>query len=103
MATTNINFDRTTYHGGSLRRWLENFKTGFTGLNEILSAMPHMIDGDGTDVAHFSEVVTRYGFINTAHAKAFWDELNSVMAKLNSDTSQTNVNAAIEQLMDKTQ
>lgn len=101
MAKTNIYFNDQTNHGRILRRGLNTLEEGFESLNDVLANMPHMIDGDGSDAAHFTEVTSRYGFADNATAKAAWDELNSLMAKLNTDNSVTSVNAAMLQAFAK--
>ena len=101
MASDNIFFDQQSTHGRLLRQGLSQLETGLDTLNNVLENLPHMIDGDGTSVTHFNEVVTRYGFADTTAAKAAWDELNSMMAKLNTDTSVTSVNAAMLQAFAK--
>ena len=102
MPLDNIQFDSTTStHGRYLRQGLQGLNNGFDDLNEVLANMNHMLNGDGTAEAHFTEMTARYGFGTNAIAKAGWDELNSVMAKLNTDASVTSVNAAIKQILAK--
>lgn len=101
MATTNIYFSSDTHYGRMLRTGLNNLENGYEIFNDALANMTHMIDGDGTSATHFTEVTTRYGFLNNDHAKAAWDELNSLMAKLNTDASVSNVNAALLQIFAK--
>ena len=101
MATTNFYIDTSKPHGAQLRSHLNALERGFDGLNDVLANIPHMIDGDGSDSAHFSEVTTRYGFVDNDRSKAAWEELQSVMAKLNTDASVSSVNAAILQAFAK--
>ena len=102
MPLDNIQFDsNTSTHGKYLRQGLQGLNNGFDDLNEVLDNMLHMIDGDGTSETHFTEVTARYGFVSNTAAKSGWDELNSVMFKLNTDTSVTSVNAAIKQILAK--
>ena len=101
MATSNIYFDDQTQYGRLLRRGLNYLEDGKDILNDVLASMVHMIDGDGSVDTHFTEVTARYGFPSNAIAKDCWDELNSVMAKLNTDTSVTSVDAAMSQVFAK--
>jgi len=101
MAATNIPFDRSNQFGQELKTLLNAYRKVNQDGPNILQAMAHMIDGDGTDAAHFTEMVTLGIYENTADAKASYDELASVNAKLTSDDSQTNVDAALKQVCDK--
>ncbi len=84
-----------------LRRGLQQLEEGKDVLNDVLASMPHMIDGDGSNATQFSEVTSRYGFASNEAAKAAWDELNSMMFKLNTDASVSAVNAAMNQAFAK--
>lgn len=105
MAKTNLYFTGSGQYGGRLRSGLNALETAMDHLNDVLANMALMIDGDGSSDSHYNEIRDRYGFkadaAGSADANATYAELNSVMAKLNSDTSQTNVNAAIMQLINK--
>jgi tetrahydromethanopterin S-methyltransferase subunit H len=102
MAVLHLNFVPTTQHGQLLRSALDNFERGFESLNDVKGAMQLMIDGDGSQASHFVTVAQRFGFENTgADAKAAWDELNSLLFKLNTNGSVSDVNAAMLQLLNK--
>lgn len=101
MAATNIPFDRSNQFGQEIKALLNGYRKVVTDGPVILSAMSHMVDGDGTDVSHFTEMVTLGIYENTADAKASWDELQSVNAKLTTDSSVTNVQAALLQVCAK--
>lgn len=102
MAILHISFNHSTPHGNKLANSLDHLEQGLEGLNDVKSAMALMIDGDGTQEAHFtSYVIDKFGFADAAGAKASWDEINSVLGKLNSDAQQTFVNAAILQVVHK--
>lgn len=101
MAATNIYFNDQTQYGRLLRRGLQQLEEGKDNLNDVIASMPHMIDGDGSDAAQFTEVTSRYGFASNAAAKAAWDELNSLMFKLNTDSSVDSINAAMNQAFAK--
>ena len=101
MAQDNIFFNQSTQYGSLLRLALKNHEDGFIALNNVLSVMGHMITGSGTSDTEFAEVTTRFGFDDNADAKAAWDELNSYLAKVNTDASVSNVNAAMLQLFSK--
>ena len=101
MAFTKIHFNIGLPHGQLLRAALTQLEQGHDGLNDIVAATQLMIDGDGSNVSHFEEVMVRYGFPSTTVAKAAWDELNSLRFKLNTDSSVTDVLSAINQAFAK--
>lgn len=101
MALTHINFNPSTSHGSMLRHALTRLEESFVDLNELHATMSLMIDGDGTDAAHFTYMATRFGFDDGAGAKSAYDELSSVLFKLNTDSSVSDVNAAIKQVFNK--
>lgn len=101
MATTHISFNDGTRWGRQLRNVLDNLERGLDEGNDLLAVMTHMIDGDGSNASHFDLVTTNFGFADNAHAKAAWDELNSMMFKLNTNSSVSDVNAALLQAFAK--
>lgn len=64
-----------------------------------LATSTAMIDGDGSNEAHYNQHVLSYGYASTADAKAAHAELAALVGKLTSDGSQTNVLAAINQFL----
>lgn len=98
MPKTHINFNPSTKHGHSLTLMLANFDAGLTSLGAVVGAMSTMIDGDGSDAAHFADVKTRYGFETNADAKAAYEQLVEVNDKLTTNASVTNVKNSITQL-----
>lgn len=101
MAISYLHFDDQKQHGRMLRRGLQMLEESRDLLVDTLATMTRMVDGDGSDAAHFAEVVTRFGFTSNANAKAAWDELNSVLAKITTDGSVSNTHAALEQAFAK--
>ena len=87
--------------GGRLRSALTQLENGKNFLTLEQSTMTAALDGDGSNVAHFANVVAEYGFTNTTTAKAAWDELNSALFKINSDSAQTSTDTALKQLFTK--
>lgn len=104
MATSNIPFDRSVQFGQEIKALLTAYRKVVTDGPLILAAMAHMVDGDGSSSTHFTELATGGSvpvFENVADAKASWDELQSVNAKLTTDASVTNVQAALLQVCAK--
>lgn len=100
MAVGHISFTNTQL-GGQLQQALHEFNSGLDALNELFATMTQMKDGDGSQASHFTYAVSKFGFPDTTAAKAAYDELGSVLAKLNTDASVSNVHAAIGQLIAK--
>lgn len=101
MAYQHIQFDDQTQHGRLLRRSLQQLEEGRDNLNDIIAAMQMMIDGDGSQAAHFTKATERFAFENDAAAKSAFDELNSLAFKLNTNSGQPNVLAAMDQAFNK--
>lgn len=101
MAFTKIHFNDTLPHGQLLRSALTQFESGYERLDDVVAASTLMIDGDGSSSSHFGENMTRFGTPDLATAKALHDEIASVNAKLHTDASVTNVQAAINQVLAK--
>ena len=89
-------------HSGLLGTALSNLENGLDGLKDLVATMALMLNGDGTLEAHFTAyIISAFGFTDAAGAKAAWDELNALHAKLTVDTSVTNVHAALQQAFNK--
>lgn len=101
MAYTHFQISPTSTHGPQLRNALTTLETGYQNCLNMLGTIPTMIDGDGSQVAHFAEVTARFGFQSDAQSKAAWEELQSMMSKLTGDGSVTFVNAALKQAWNK--
>lgn len=113
MAISHLQFGNSTTAANQLRSGLQQLESGREQLIKALAKMNTMIDGDGSNIAHFDEVVKRFEVHDyqtgqavtdamRTTAKALWDELNSCMFKLTTDASVSSVQAAILQLMNKT-
>lgn len=101
MPATNIPFSRENQFGQEIKNLLNAYRKVVNDGPLILASMAHMIDGDGSDVAHFTEMVTLGIYENTTDAKASYDELASANSKLTTDASVTNVKAALLQVCAK--
>lgn len=101
MAFSHIQIGTNSTHGPRLLNILSGLKNGHQELANFISIMQTMIDGDGSQAAHFVEVTARLGTQSDAQSKALFDELNSVNAKLHTDAAVTFVDAAIRQVLSK--
>lgn len=101
MAVSHISYQQNTQHGAKLAGALVRLEDAFGDLNEIKNTMALMIDGDGSSATHFAYMQDKFGFVDNAGAKAAYEELASVLSKLNTNSSVTDVNAAILQVFNK--
>ncbi len=101
MAVGHIQYNPNLPHSAQFRSALSQFEDAFDHLNELRATMALMIDGDGSSANHFSYMTGKFGFLDDAGAKAAWEELNSMLAKLNTDASVSSVNAALLQAFNK--
>jgi hypothetical protein len=98
MATTYIKYNRSTDWGANLRQLLNHGEAFLDQGPKLLDTVSRMIDGDGSQDAHYALVTTMFGFESDAKSHAAFNELNSAFAKLTTDGSVQFVNAALKQL-----
>lgn len=101
MALTHVGFSRGSPAGSRLGILLDHLRTVMDQFPHELQTMAKMVDGDGSDPAHFTYMKDKYGFDSNAAAKAGWDELNAAYAKISGDASVSSVNAALKQVIDR--
>lgn len=104
MAFQHLGYNHSSPYGNQLSYLLVNFEASFNGLtnsNGLIGTMALMIDGDGSQDAHYAEIKTQFGFATDAAARAAFNELLSVQGKLNTDASVSSVHAAITQALNK--
>jgi len=108
-------FDDSTPTG----RFVRNYGNALDAVNDsgpkIILMITQMIDGDGSQDAHYAYLVKRMKFLGYADgesgtptaaqlavAHAWWNEFQSVNGKLQTDASVSSVLAAIKQYLAKT-
>ncbi len=101
MAITHLFFNQNSQHGNMLRSTMAQLEGGLIQLNEVLGAMNLMLTGDGSLTTHFPYMTAKFGFTDDATSQAAWQELTALAAKLNVDTSVTNVHAQLIQGFNK--
>ncbi len=87
--------------GASMVQALRSIEDARESLVRHRLTMIQMRDGDGSDAAHYATVTTEYGFATNADSKAAFDELDSCLAKLTTDSSVSSVDAAMRQLFSR--
>jgi hypothetical protein len=98
MAFTHIHFDEGSQYGRLLRTMLRTNEQGDDQLADIIALFQSMIDGDGSQDGHYTEVTVRFGFPSNALAHAAFNELASAYAKTSGNGAVTNARAARDQL-----
>jgi hypothetical protein len=84
MATTFIDIDDQKTLGRQLVRAAQLLREGRESLTHALDHFTHMVDGNGSDAAHFNLPVSEQIYSSNAHAKASWDETQSLNAVMES-------------------
>lgn len=112
MAFNHISFNPSTVHGAKLRQLLNLMEQSDDLFTDVREAMIQMRSGDGSQDAHYDEVVRRFGFqdyqannvpdaTQLAKARAAFEELDSAYSKTSGNGSVSNVRAARDQLFAK--
>ena len=113
MAFAHISFNQTTQYGAMLRAFLRNCELSDDQFADVRDVMIQMRDGDGSQNAHYAEVVRRFGFADydstqgdptdaqNAKARAAFEELDSAFSKTSGNGSVSNVRAARDQMFAK--
>lgn len=101
MADNHYSFSRSGGAGFRLGRAHEALDNALQWLVAERDAMTQMLDGDGSQDAHYAGVKDSYGFATDAEAKAAFLELDSVVAKLTSNASQSSVFDAVKQFLSR--
>lgn len=86
-------------HGRFLQRVVGTVSDGDHWFRELMALMAQMLDGDGSQDAHYATITTRFGFPDTATAHAAYSELQSCYGKISGDSSVSSVRAARDQFV----
>lgn len=93
-----IHFDSGLPHGRILRNALTMNEQADDLLADVVSMMTAMLNGDGSQDAHYDEIMSRFAFASTAKAHAAYNELLSAHAKTSGNGNVSNVRAARDQM-----
>lgn len=99
MAVTHIKFDRGAQFGGPVSSVLTQIEDGFNKLGRLFTALTLMIDGDGSDAAHFAymqQMLGTSGEGGNADAKAIYERIGAALAKLGTDAQVSDVASTIQ-------
>ena len=109
MAFNHISFNAGLRHGALLRQLLTLIESGDDAFTDVRDAMIQMRSGDGSQDAHYDEVVRRFGFQDydptqgtpnadqLAKARSAFEELDSAYSKTSGNGTVDNVRAARDQ------
>lgn len=97
MSVAHLLFNPQIVAGRRLRGALDQFESGFMALQEEVATMLQMLNSGVAD----DYLKQQYGFPDVSTAQAAYNELASDVGKLQSNSSQDNVNAAILQMLAK--
>jgi hypothetical protein len=101
MAFTHVKFNDQLNHGRMLRRALQQLEEGRDGMVDLFSTFTTMLNPDGSNEANFNEAVTLFGFPDNATAKKAYDEINGLLAKINTDNAVSNTMSALNQVFNE--
>lgn len=102
MANNAIKVNQSTPTGRLIASGLNKLQEGKEEINLALARMTQQLEGgDPSQEANFAYAATQGGFDSNAKAKAGYDELNSLIFKLNANTSVTDVDNAQKQAIAK--
>lgn len=98
MAIGHITYDRSSVEGQKLASALTSLEQGVAGIRQMRDAMIQMRDNGTTSTSY---IVGKFGFTDPAVADAAFAEIDSLVNKLATDASVTNVATALKQIQDK--
>lgn len=101
MTAPYLGFNSNTQHGMLLRAALTGGEDSIESLKDIKGTMALMIDGDGSQDAHYDLVTVKFGFANNTASHNAFNELSTMVDKLTTDSSTSGVNAALTQGFNK--
>lgn len=87
--------------GASMVQALRSLEDSRESLIRHRLTMIQMRDGDGSVAGHYATVTAEYGFASDADSKSAFDEIDSCLFKLTTDSSVTSVDAALRQLFSR--
>lgn len=107
MAANFIEFNKTSDFGRNIARGGQLLIEGLVLLVQIRDNMIQARDGDGSLASHYDLLASKAGYVANDYAdantacKASFDELDSLLSKINTDNSVSAVKTAIYQFAAK--
>lgn len=92
MAVQHISIQKGSPLGGQLYNAIDSLQASIAKLNELKDSMPYMVDG-----SDYSHLETQFG-LATGSGSLAKGEIDSLMAKLNTNNAVSDVNAALQQV-----
>lgn len=91
-------YDPASTHGKYLQDAIVTNQRADRCLADVMAVMVQMLDGDGSDDAHFATIQARFGFESVAAAHAAFNEISAAYGKTRGDEQVDHVRAARDQL-----
>lgn len=107
MAAAHIKFDENKNISRNYKRGVQMLNESLVVLNAVLASITQMVDSGGANAADYDLFAAEGGYSSGDYesanhaAQASYNELASLLSKLNANTSVTDVNAAIKQIAAK--
>lgn len=96
-----IYFNESSQYGRKLRSMLNLMEQADLAQVQVRSTMIQMLDGDGSQDAHYTTIMNRFGFESVKDARAAFAEMDSAFSKTADNRQVSDVRAARDQLMAK--
>jgi hypothetical protein len=93
-----VNYTVTSTHGKYLQRALVTSEDGDRYLKQVRDTMVQMLEGDGTQDAHYSTIQARFGFDTVVTAHAAYLQIDTAYQKTSGDGNVSSVRSARDQL-----
>ena len=112
MAFNHIHFNKTSQYGSRVANSLTQMENADDQQADVRDMLLQIIDGDGSQISHFDEVVKRLEVLDyvpnqavtdpqRTAARNLWLEIDSAYSKTSGDGSVLNVRSARNQLYSK--
>jgi hypothetical protein len=103
MPINHVTFNDQLPHGRMARAVINKLEEACDGLLDVYNCMKEMLDGDGSQEAHFTAyVLSKYGFSSAADAKVFFDGVKNISDRVNTNAASSNNAATIQALINRT-
>lgn len=86
-------------HGKYLQRVVSSTNDADKYFSDLMALLSQMLDGDGSQDAHYATITTRFGFADTTTAHNAYNELQSSFSKISGNGSVDSVRAARDQMV----
>lgn len=96
--SSSYGYTTTSTHGKFLQRLITANQDADRYFSDTMAMFVQMLDGDGSQDAHYATITTKFGFPDTTTAHNAYNELQSAFGKTSGNGSVSSVKAARDQL-----